>query len=126
MDSLKYIIFLLFFSYLPLYANYLDGSSVDLQILDKVTARITNLNILVGEKYYFDSLEIEIFDCKKKPPEEIPENYVLLSIKEKLKNDNHKQIFQGWMLSSSPSLSPFEHPTYDIWIKDCNILIDSE
>ena len=35
--------------------------------------------------------------------------------------NSENKIFQGWMISSSPSASPFEHPIYDIWLKDCNI-----
>ena len=35
-------------------------------------------------------------------------------------------IYQGWMISSSPTLTPFEHPTYDVWVKDCKIDIESE
>ena len=37
-----------------------------------------------------------------------------------------ERVFQGWMLSFSPTVSPLEHPTYDVWVKDCKIDIDSE
>ena len=40
--------------------------------------------------------------------------------------DNFERVFQGWMISSSPTVTPFEHPTYDVWVKDCKIEIDSE
>ena len=48
------------------------------------------------------------------------ENFVLIKIFDNIENSENK-IFQGWMISSSPSASPFEHPIYDIWLKDCNI-----
>ena len=70
-------------------------------------------------------LKIEIFSCMKRPPEEIPEDFVLLSIKDENSLKKYIQIFQGWMISSSPSVTPFEHPTYDIWVKDCKILSEN-
>ena len=106
--------------------NYLlaipiTGHTVVLQVLDKVTARISTIEIIVGEKVKYGSIEIEIFNCKKRPPEEIPEDFVLLRIKDEVSPNNFERVFQGWMISSSPAVTPFEHPTYDIWVKDCKI-----
>ena len=47
-----------------------------------------------------------------------------MRINDKISNENLKKVFQGWMISSSPSVTPFEHPIYDIWVKDCKIDID--
>ena len=128
METLKRIIVLFFFlipnSYLI--AKPIDGHSVVLQVLDKVTARITTMEILVGDKGTYGSIEIEIFNCKKRPPEEIPEDFVLMRIIDQISPNNFERAFQGWMLSSSPNVAPFEHPTYDVWVKDCKIEIDSE
>ena len=107
-------------------AEPISGYSTVLQVLDKVTARISTIDIMVGEKVKYGSIEIEIFDCKKRPPEETPEDFVLLRIMDEVSLNNFERVFQGWMLSSSPTVAPFEHPTYDVWIKDCKIDIDSE
>ena len=80
----------------------------------------------MGKEKFYGSLTIEILDCKKRPPEEIPEDFVLLRIFDKNSENNNIKIFQGWMLSSSPAIAPLEHPTYDVWVKSCNIEIDSE
>ena len=124
---IRIIIFLIFL----ITGNYLlakpvTGNLVVLQILEKVSARISTIEISVGEKILYGSLEIEIFDCKKRPPEEIPEDFVLMRIIEEVSPNNFKRAFQGWMLSSSPTVAPFENPTYDVWVKDCNIDNDSE
>ena len=128
METLKRFVVLFFFlipnSYLI--AKPIDGHSVVLQVLDKVTARITTMEILVGDKGTYGSIEIEIFNCKKRPPEEIPEDFVLMRIIDQISPNNFERAFQGWMLSSSPNVAPFEHPTYDVWVKDCKIEIDSE
>ena len=104
----------------------ISGNSVILQILDKVTARISTMEIKVGESSKFGSLEIIIYYCKKRPPEEIPEDFVLMRIIDEVSNNNFQRVFQGWMLSSSPTIVPFEHPTYDVWVKDCRIDMDSD
>ena len=35
------------------------------------------------------------------------------------KNENDVFVFNGWMFSSSPSIKPFDHPVYDIWLVNC-------
>ena len=57
----------------------------------------------------------------KKPPEEIPENFVLLKIYDSSDEEKVELIYQGWMISSSPSTTPLEHPIYDVWLQDCLI-----
>ena len=51
----------------------------------------------------------------------MPEDYALLRIYDYLDKTDNKLIYQGWMISSSPSSTPLEHPIYDLWIKDCKI-----
>ena len=38
-----------------------------------------------------------------------------------VKNENKDNVFvfNGWMFSSSPSIKPFDHPVYDIWLTGC-------
>ena len=129
MATLRHIYFIVFFILIlfkNVYAEPIDGNLVSLHVLDKVTSRVEIIEIQVGKVVDFGSLQIEIFLCKKRPPEEIPEDFVLLRIKEEITPENLKTVFQGWMISSSPTVAPFEHPTYDVWVKDCKINIESE
>ena len=118
------IIFSFFYSF-ALQGNSIEGHSVKLQILDKITAQIKTIEINVNDVYEYSSLRIEIYACYKRPPEEIPEDFVLLKIFDILKKNYSEKIFQGWMISSSPSATPFEHPIYDVWINECKIIKDS-
>ena len=102
-------------------AETISGNSVLLGGLDKITAKFTDFEINIGESKKFGTLSIKIFQCRKRPPEEIPEDFVLLTVNDMINPDNPLLIFSGWMFSSSPSLSALEHPTYDIWIKECKI-----
>ena len=128
METLIRFIFLLILltPYNNLLAKPITGNFVVLQVLDKITARISSMEIEVGAKAKYGSIEIEIFHCKKRPPEEVPEDFVLMRIIDEVSSNNFKRVFQGWMLSSSPTIAPFEHPTYDVWVKDCRIETDSE
>ena len=127
METLIRFIFLLILliPYNNLLAKPITGNFVVLQVLDKITARISTMEIEVGAKAKYGSIEIEIFHCKKRPPEEVPEDFVLMRIIDEVSSNNFERVFQGWMLSSSPTIAPFEHPTYDVWIKDCKIETDS-
>ena len=118
------IIFSIFYSF-GLYGDSIEGHSVKLQILDKITAQIETIEINVNDAYEYGSLRIEIYACYKRPPEEIPEDFVLLKIFDILKKNYSDKVFQGWMISSSPSATPFEHPIYDVWINECKISKDS-
>ena len=118
-------IFLLF-NKISVLADPIEGNLVTIQILDKITSRLEQQNIEVGKKIRFNSLKIEVFLCMKRPPEEIPEDFVLISVLDEIKDNEFEQVFKGWMISSSPSVTPFEHPIYDLWIKDCKIDTDSK
>lgn len=118
--KLKFVIIFFFLS-LSLNAEPIEGYIVEIQILDKITAKVENIQIKVNDSFKFGTLSIEIYACYKNPPEKIPENFVLLKIYDKVKQKIEKLIYQGWMISSSPSTTPMEHPVYDLWLKDCNI-----
>ena len=125
LGNLKIIIFifLFFFSY-SIYAKPLEGQFVEIQILDKITAKVKNFKINVNEYLLFGSLNVQIFTCLKNPPEEIPENFVLLKIYDEINKKDQKLVYQGWMISSSPASTPLEHPIYDVWLIDCKISED--
>ena len=126
LKKIYFIILLILILFNSVQAVPINGNLVSLHVLDKVTSRVEIIEIKVGEIIKFDSLQIEIFLCKKRPPEEIPEDFVLLRVYDKISPENSEIIFQGWMISSSPAVTPFEHPIYDVWVKDCKIDIESE
>ena len=129
MATLRLIYFIVFFILIlfkNVHAEPISGNFVSLHILDKVTSRVEVIEIQVGKIVEFASLRIEIFLCKRRPPEEVPEDFVLLKIDDRISQENFETVFQGWMISSSPTVTPFEHPTYDVWVKDCKIDIESE
>ena len=96
------------------------GNFARLKLLDKTTNKVSQKQLEVNSNTNWDSLNIKIYACYSSPPEEIPENYVLLEINDKLIEEK-EYIYRGWMISSSPDVRPLEHPIYDLWLIDCII-----
>jgi hypothetical protein len=117
------------------FAKNIVGDTLVVRALDKVTATTKDYSIAVGETLKYGSLTVIVHHCEKKPPEEVPEVYAFLQIKSanqsgdsaaqnvSLEEDGDttpsEWLFSGWMFASSPALSSFEHPVYDIWVLDC-------
>ena len=90
-----------------------------LQGLDKVTARVSEIEAPVGRLVRFGTLEITVRACHKTPPEEPPESAAFIEIRDAKPGEAGVELFSGWMFASSPGLSAMEHPVYDIWVLDC-------
>ena len=107
----------------PANAGWINGTVAQLQALDKITARISTLSAPIGEPIRFGTLEIVIQRCAFRPPEEPPENVAFLEITDHghYGSAPRRQVFSGWMFSSSPAVSAVEHPVYDVTLLDCII-----
>ena len=90
-----------------------------LQGLDKITARVSEIDAPVGKKVQFGNLTILVQDCEKNPPEDRPESAAFLEIDETRPGERPVHQFSGWMFSSSPALSALENPVYDVIVLGC-------
>lgn len=98
------------------------GRGAVLQVLNKITARSSDLKIPAGSEEKFGNLTIKILDCWKSPPTEKPESAVLMKVSETIEGGDPEDIFYGWMFASSPAISALENPVYDIVVLDCKEL----
>jgi len=89
--------------------------------LNKINAKTSELRVKIGDRVNFGSLFIQVKKCWKSPPDQRPENKILLRITEIGADRLEKTIFYGWMFSSSPSVSGLEHPIYDITAISCQL-----
>tara|TARA_B100000902_G_C26962533_1_gene741248 strand:+ start:223 stop:630 length:408 start_codon:yes stop_codon:yes gene_type:complete len=114
------ILFLLFFTKLIL-ANELEGSFTDIKILDKISSKNFLIKLKNGEDVKYKDLLIKSMKCKNSEFDDDPEIMAYIQVKD-LTSDNNDDVFvfNGWMFSSSPSITPFDHPVYDIWLIGCN------
>ncbi len=96
-----------------------DTTITLIRALDKITARITEVELPEGIEIRFGALAIRARTCKSRPPEEQPETFAYLEIDDVKRGDERVRLFNGWMLASSPALNPLEHPVYDVWVISC-------
>ena len=90
-----------------------------LQGLDKVAARVSQIETPVGSSVTFGTLSILVRDCETAPPDAPPDNAAFIQIYETPPGEQTKRLFSGWMFSSSPALSGLEHPVYDVTLLAC-------
>ena len=97
-----------------------EGNLVEIKILDKVSSKNSKLTLKIGEETKFENLIIKSLKCKNSEFDDNPEVTAYLQVKDITYKDNNKVfVFNGWTFSSSPSLRPFDHPVYDIWLIKC-------
>ena len=97
-----------------------DGTFTDLKILDKISSKNTLLKLKNGELATFKDLSIKSLKCKNSEFDDNPEITAYIQVKDLTdENNNEVFVFNGWMFSSSPSITPFDHPVYDIWLTKC-------
>ena len=105
-----------------LYAETLPKSetTAELSVLDKVSSKNTRIKIKVGEEFSFQNLNIKVLKCYNSEFDDDPEVTAYMQVKDNtMKNNDKVFVFNGWTFASSPSLKPFDHPVYDIWLVSC-------
>ena len=94
---------------------------INLMGLDKITAKTSEVNIKVGEVKNFGLLEIKAIKCVKTKNKIKNEEVAYIQVKDLSDNQDEKIfVFNGWTFSSTPSLTPIDHPVYDIWLIGCS------
>jgi len=98
----------------------IEETFAEINILDKVSSKSSNIKIEIGKETIFQNLEINILKCQNSKFDDDPEITAYMQVKDLTsKNKNQVFIFNDWTFASSPSLRPFDHPVYDIWLKKC-------
>ena len=116
---------IIFFLYLCLMTDSnsksnLEGVFTDIKILDKISSKNTLLKLKNGELERYKDLEIKSLKCKNSEFDDNPEITAYIQVRDLTnKNNDEVFVFNGWMFSSSPSIAPFDHPVYDIWLVSC-------
>ena len=100
--------------------NKLEGSYTEFKVLDKISSKNTLVKIKNTELIKFKDLSIKSLKCKNSEFDDDPEIVAYVQVRD-LTNEKNDEVFvfNGWMFSSSPSIVPFDHPVYDIWLVDC-------
>ena len=95
-------------------------TTAELSVLDKVSSKNTNIKIQIGEEFSFQNLSIKVLKCYNSEFDDDPEVTAYIQVKDtKMNNNDRVFVFNDWTFASSPSIRPFDHPVYDVWLKKC-------
>ena len=116
----KFIIFFLLISINDSYASQQEGTYTSMKILDKISSKNKLIKLKNGEEIRFKDLLIKSIKCKNSEFDDNPEITAYIQVKDLTNQDKDDVfVFNGWMFSSSPSIKPFDHPVYDVWLIGC-------
>ena len=114
------LILFLFFSFNLQSSENLEGNYTDIKILNKISSKNLLLKLKNGEERKYKDLLIKSLKCKNSEFDDNPEITAYIQVSDLTNKDNNDVfVFNGWMFSSSPSIAPFDHPVYDIWLVRC-------
>jgi hypothetical protein len=102
--------------------NYesIEGQFIEIRILDKVSSKSNLIKLKIGKEKKFKNLLIKSLKCKNSEFDDNPEITAYIQVQDLTNKDNDEVfIFNGWTFLSSPTINPFDHPVYDIWLMKC-------
>ena len=122
-----YILLLILFAFLFFFLKFnltfsseLDGQFKDIKVLDKISSKNILVKLTNGQEMKHKDLMIKSMKCKNSEFDDNPEITAYIQVRDLTnKNKDDVFVFNGWMFSSSPSIAPFDHPVYDIWLVGC-------
>ena len=100
-------------------AANIETNMAHMQAMDKITGRVSEIDVPVNGEAKFGSFSIVVRRCVTRSPEETPENTAFVDVVDNYNTDDPINIFKGWMFSSTPALNAVEHPIYDVWLLKC-------
>ncbi len=113
-----YLIFLILLFCPISYADNLNF--VEVKILDKVSSKTNRLTLKIQEETKFQNLIIKVLKCKNSEFDDNPEVTAYMQVRDAtLTNNDQVFVYNGWTFLSSPSITLFDHPVYDIWLSKC-------
>ena len=115
------IIFLFYLTYFQsINANDLEGKVTEIKVLDKISSKNILIELKNGQEVKHKDLMIKSMKCKNSEFDDNPEITAYLQVKDLTsKNNDEVFVFNDWTFSSSPTINPFDHPVYDIWLTKC-------
>ena len=109
-------VFILFFTK----SSQSSEKFAELNVLDKVSSKTVTIKINIKQEFIFQNLLINVLKCKNSEFDDDPEVTAYMQVIDlKDKKKDKVYLFNDWTFASSPSIRPFDHPVYDIWLKKC-------
>lgn len=95
-----------------------DAPGAKLRLLDKLTGKVTDLDLSNGQSQTVGRLTVQMDGCRYYPESPAAEAFAHLTILDAQVPD---PVFNGWMTASSPALSALDNARYDVWVLRCAV-----
>lgn len=115
------------------------GTSIILQGVNRETGQGLRFKVNLGQNINYENLTIHLNACYRAASEEQDESWAHVEIvdrgqvqgpqlaflphrnRNRLKQANSAKVVKnGWIISSSPSVTPIDHPIYDLYLVSCD------
>ena len=93
-----------------------EAQGGSLRFLDKLTSETGDVTLDRGQSAKFGRLLVRLDSCRYPVENPAADSEAYLTIVEE---STGLELFNGWMLASSPALSALDHPRYDVWVLSC-------
>lgn len=93
-----------------------SGPGAMLRGLDKVSGQTVDVEMRNGQTQPVFGLDVALGDCRYPADNPTGDAFAYLTIWEKGRTD---QLFDGWMIATSPALNALDHARYDVWVIRC-------
>ncbi len=97
-----------------------------LQGLEKTTARSVRFEARVGQPVRYEGLVVTVRACERTAPDEQRQDAIayleVFSQPRTVRGREPapgRQVYRGWMFAEAPTVHPFGHPVYDLWLVEC-------
>jgi hypothetical protein len=101
----------------PAFAQeFAEAEGGSLRFLDKLTSETGDVTLDRGQSAKFGRLLVRLDSCRYPVANPAADSEAYLTIVEE---STGLELFNGWMLASSPALSALDHPRYDVWVLSC-------
>jgi hypothetical protein len=100
-------------------AAWVPKTTAELQLLDKVTARVSVLHVPLNQTAQFGTLGITVRACNARPPDEVPDAVAWMEVTDSRRPADQNLVFRGWMFANAPAVNMLEHPVYDLRVLEC-------
>ncbi len=93
-----------------------SGTGAVLRGLDKVSGTTVDVELVAGETEVVFGLDVALADCRYPADNPTGDAFAYLTI---WNRGAAGELFDGWMIASSPALNALDHARYDVWVLRC-------
>lgn len=92
------------------------GTGAVLRTLDKVTGMVSDIEVVSGQTMGYGTLEVTLTECRYPASNPAGDAFAFVVV---MDASRRQDIFEGWMIASSPALMALDHARYDVWVLRC-------